>query len=139
MPSFSIAPGEVLGVVGESGAGKSVTGAAIIGLVEAPGRVHGEIELNGRRIDRLPDLYRTVFVLRAVEEMSVQEAAAALDLPEATVRTRFFRARSLLREGLSRDVDVAVVDAFAFASGRCDRIVAGVLARIASERESPRV
>ena len=65
------------------------------------------------RIDRLPDLYRTVFVLRAVEEMSVQEAAAALDLPEATVRTRFFRARSLLREGLSRDVDVAVVDAFA--------------------------
>jgi peptide/nickel transport system ATP-binding protein len=52
--SFAIAAGEVLGVVGESGAGKSVTGAAIIGLVEAPGRVHGEIELNGRRIDRLP-------------------------------------------------------------------------------------
>ncbi|MBL8832881.1 MAG: ABC transporter ATP-binding protein [Rhodospirillales bacterium] len=53
--SFSIAPGEVLGVVGESGAGKSLTGAAIIGLLEPPGRVAGgEILLDGRRIDNLP-------------------------------------------------------------------------------------
>ncbi len=53
--SFSIAPGEVLGVVGESGAGKSLTGAAIIGLLEPPGRVAGgEILLDGRRIDGLP-------------------------------------------------------------------------------------
>ena len=52
--SFSIAPGEVLGVVGESGAGKSLTGAAIIGLIEPPGRiVGGEILLEGRRIDTL--------------------------------------------------------------------------------------
>jgi peptide/nickel transport system ATP-binding protein len=54
--SFSIAEGEVLGVVGESGAGKSMTGAAIIGLLEPPGRVAGgEIRFAGRRIDRLPD------------------------------------------------------------------------------------
>jgi peptide/nickel transport system ATP-binding protein len=53
--SFDIAKGEVLGVVGESGAGKSVTGAAIIGLIEPPGRISGgEILLNGRRIDNLP-------------------------------------------------------------------------------------
>ncbi|MCO5107958.1 MAG: ABC transporter ATP-binding protein [Burkholderiaceae bacterium] len=53
--SFSIAPGEVLGVVGESGAGKSLTGAAIIGLLEPPGRIAGgEILLSGRRIDDLP-------------------------------------------------------------------------------------
>ncbi len=53
--SFSIAPGEVLGVVGESGAGKSMTGAAIIGLLEPPGRIaRGEILLEGRRIDNLP-------------------------------------------------------------------------------------
>jgi peptide/nickel transport system ATP-binding protein len=52
--SFSIAPGEVLGVVGESGAGKSLTGAAIIGLIEPPGRIAGgEIRFDGRRIDRL--------------------------------------------------------------------------------------
>ena len=53
--SFSIAPGEVLGVVGESGAGKSLTGMAIIGLLEPPGRIAaGEIRLEGERIDQLP-------------------------------------------------------------------------------------
>lgn len=53
--SFSIKPGEVLGVVGESGAGKSLTGASIIGLLEPPGRVAGgEILLEGERIDNLP-------------------------------------------------------------------------------------
>ena len=53
--SFDIAPGEVLGVVGESGAGKSMTGAAIIGLLEPPGRIAGgEILLDGQRIDNLP-------------------------------------------------------------------------------------
>ena len=60
--SFTIAPGEVLGVVGESGAGKSLTGAAIIGLIDPPGRIAaGEIRLAGRRIDNLPyDVMRTV-------------------------------------------------------------------------------
>jgi peptide/nickel transport system ATP-binding protein len=53
--SFDIAPGEILGVVGESGAGKSLTGAAIIGLLEPPGRIAGgEILLEGQRIDNLP-------------------------------------------------------------------------------------
>ena len=53
--SFEIAPGEILGVVGESGAGKSLTGAAIIGLLDPPGRVAaGEIRFDGKRIDNLP-------------------------------------------------------------------------------------
>src|SRR5690349_22897145 len=53
--SFEIAPGEILGVVGESGAGKSLTGASIIGLLEPPGRVRsGRIVLEGQRIDGLP-------------------------------------------------------------------------------------
>ncbi len=53
--SFDISPGEILGVVGESGAGKSLTGAAIIGLLEPPGRIAGgEIRLEGQRIDNLP-------------------------------------------------------------------------------------
>jgi peptide/nickel transport system ATP-binding protein len=53
--SLSIAPGEVLGVVGESGAGKSLTGAAVIGLIDPPGRIGaGEVWLGGRRIDNLP-------------------------------------------------------------------------------------
>ena len=90
------------------------------------------------RIDTLPDAFRTVFMLRAVEELSVEEVAVALEIPEATVRTRFFRARGLLREGLSRDVDLAIGDAFSFAGARCDRIVAGVLAKLADDRETPR-
>lgn len=90
------------------------------------------------RIDQLPESFRTVFMLRAVEELSVEEVAAALEIPEATVRTRFFRARSLLREGLSRDVDLATSDAFSFAGERCDRVVANVLAKLAGERELSR-
>ena len=53
--SFDIAPGEVLGVVGESGAGKSMTGTAVIGLLEPPGRIaSGQVWLQGERIDNLP-------------------------------------------------------------------------------------
>jgi RNA polymerase sigma-70 factor (ECF subfamily) len=82
------------------------------------------------RIDALPDLYRAVFVLRAVEELSVEETAAVLGLPEATVRTRFFRARGLLRAALADEVDSAMEEVFGFAGERCDRIVANVLAAI---------
>ena len=53
------------------------------------------------KIRVLPEAFRAVFMLRAVEELSVQETAAALHIPEATVRTRFFRARNQLREALS--------------------------------------
>ena len=84
------------------------------------------------KIDRLPDSYRAVFVLRALEELSVEETAAALGIPEATVRSRFFRARGLLREAISREIDVAFGEAFGFAGARCDRIVARVLARVAA-------
>ncbi|WP_114968876.1 RNA polymerase sigma factor [Rhodoferax ferrireducens] len=90
------------------------------------------------RIDTLPDAFRAVFMLRGVEEMSVEEVATALGLPEATVRSRFFRARGILREGLSRDIDMALGDAFSFAGPRCDSIVEGVLAKIAHEREPSR-
>lgn len=83
-----------------------------------------------RHIDALPEVFRTVFVLRALEELSVEETAASLDIPEATVRTRFFRARGLLRETLAREIDVATGEAFAFDGARCDRIVSGVLGRI---------
>ena len=82
------------------------------------------------KIDALPEAFRTVFVLRALEEMTVEETAACLGIPEATVRTRFFRARSMLRESLSREFDFVLGDAFGFDGARCDRIVAGVLARL---------
>ena len=85
------------------------------------------------QIDSLPDAYRAVFMLRAVEELSVEESAAVLQIPEATVRTRLFRARSLLREKLAASIDHAYEDAFAFAGERCDRIVAHVLERLRAE------
>jgi RNA polymerase sigma-70 factor (ECF subfamily) len=83
-----------------------------------------------KKIDGLPDAFRTVFVLRALEEMTVEETSLCLGIPEATVRTRFFRARGLLREALSREIDFAFEGAFAFDGARCDRIVAGVLGRL---------
>ena len=83
-----------------------------------------------RRIDELPVAFRAVFVMREVEDMTVQETAECLSIPEATVRTRLFRARALLREALARDLDTATTDIFPFAGQRCDRIVAAVLRRI---------
>jgi RNA polymerase sigma-70 factor (ECF subfamily) len=82
-----------------------------------------------RRIDELPLAFRTVFVMREVEDMTVEETAECLSIPAATVRTRLFRARAQLREALARDMDMATIDVFSFAGERCDRIVAGVLAR----------
>jgi RNA polymerase sigma-70 factor (ECF subfamily) len=83
-----------------------------------------------RKLDELPEAFRTVFVLRCVEELSVEETARCLDIPEATVRSRHFRARSMLRESLAQEIDVAERDVFSFDGERCDRIVAGVLARL---------
>ena len=83
-----------------------------------------------QRIDQLPVAFRTVFVMRQVEEMSVEETAECLGIPAATVRTRLFRARALLREALARDIDHATLDVFGFAGARCDRIVATVMSRI---------
>jgi len=100
---------------------------------ERPEAAAMRAELRGlleRRIDALPEQFRVVVVLRDVEEMSVEETAECLDVPPATVRTRAFRARALLRESLSRDLDAVTVDAFGFAGERCDRIVAHVLERV---------
>ena len=85
-----------------------------------------------RRIDELPVAFRTVFVMREVEDLSVEETAAALSIPAATVRTRLFRARALLREALARDMDSATVEVFQFDGERCDRIVASVLTRVSA-------
>jgi RNA polymerase sigma-70 factor (ECF subfamily) len=82
------------------------------------------------RIDALPDSYRAVFMLRALEELSVEETAGVLGIPEATVRTRYFRARGLLRQSMAGDIDMTLEDAFALAGLRCDRIVREVFAKL---------
>ena len=85
-----------------------------------------------RRIDELPVAFRTVFVMREIEDMTVQETAASLGIPETTVRTRLFRAKALLRDALHQDMDMAAADVFTFAGARCDRVVAAVLSRLGS-------
>jgi RNA polymerase sigma-70 factor (ECF subfamily) len=84
-----------------------------------------------RKVDELPEAFRTVFMMRCVEELTVEETAQLLDIPEATVRTRHFRARSLLRESLARDIEGAEQDLFGFDGERCDRIVERTLAALA--------
>jgi len=84
------------------------------------------------KIDNLPDSFRTVFVLRALEELSVEETSDTLGIPEATVRSRYFRARAMLREALASEIDLAFEETFAFDGERCDRIVQNVLLRLHS-------
>jgi RNA polymerase sigma-70 factor, ECF subfamily len=84
-----------------------------------------------RRIDELPVAFRTVFILREVEELTVEETALALQIPGGTVRTRLFRAKSLLRESLAREMELDVDSLFEFAGARCDRIVDNVLKQLA--------
>ncbi len=83
-----------------------------------------------RAIDRLPDAYRSVFVLRVVEDLDVAETAAALNLGAEAVKTRLHRARAMLRRDLHRRVGLESSQAFSFDGVRCDRVVAGVFARI---------
>ena len=81
-------------------------------------------------IDALPDDFRTVFVLRAVEGMSIAETAEALSIRPETVKTRFHRARHRLQETLGARFDALLPATFEFGGERCDRIVAAVLARL---------
>lgn len=81
-------------------------------------------------IDELPDGFRAVFMLRAVEQMSIAETAALLGIRPETVKTRFHRARALMRKTMEAQVTGAAEAAFPFAGARCDRIVATVLSRL---------
>jgi RNA polymerase sigma factor (sigma-70 family) len=83
-----------------------------------------------RKVDELPENFRAIFVLRSVEEMSVEETAACLGIPEATVRSRHFRAKSLLREALAQELDLAERDVFEFGGKHCDGLVARVLKKL---------
>jgi RNA polymerase sigma factor (sigma-70 family) len=81
-------------------------------------------------IEALPTIYRSVFMLRAVEDMSVEEAAFCLGVSQDVVKTRFLRARAMLREELATRVETNAHDTFAFAGARCDAVVAHVLAEL---------
>ena len=84
-----------------------------------------------QKVDELPEILRVVFVLRSVEELSVEETADSLAIPQETVRTRHFRAKAMLRESLAKEVDLAEGDIFRFGGVHCDGIVTNVLACLA--------
>lgn len=83
-----------------------------------------------RAIDALPEPFRVVFVMRDVEECSIEETASALDIRAETVKTRLHRARRLLRSALHDNLANALNDAFPFLGPRCDRMTETVLARL---------
>lgn len=83
-------------------------------------------------IDALPEAFRTVYVLREVEECTVEETAQALGIRPETVKTRLFRARRLLRSALHDSLAPAQGEAFAFMGERCARVSAAVMARLQS-------
>jgi RNA polymerase sigma-70 factor (ECF subfamily) len=95
----------------------------------------GEIgRLIERAVDALPEGYRLVFMLRDVDGLSTLETAETLDLGEEAVKTRLHRARAMVRRTIRDELGGATPSAFQFAAPRCDRVVAGVLARL---REFP--
>jgi RNA polymerase sigma factor (sigma-70 family) len=100
---------------------------------ELPDQVLGRAQMRAlleHKLDELPQIFRVVFVLRSVEELSVEETARCLGIPVATVRSRHFRAKSMLRESLAQDVDVAERDLFEFGGAQCDGLTTSVLGRL---------
>lgn len=81
-------------------------------------------------VDSLPPLYRSVFMLREVEQLSTSETAECLELSEEAVKTRLFRSRALLRRELQNRLGPAVAETYSFLGARCDGVVARVLERI---------
>jgi RNA polymerase sigma-70 factor, ECF subfamily len=103
-------------------------------LGDSPEQSYGRQEITGileQAIAALPDSYRTIFMLREVEEMSTEETAEALDLTEENVRIRLHRARGLLKRFLMEKAGLAARHAYSFHLSRCDRVVANVFKSIA--------
>src|SRR5882724_10424859 len=90
-----------------------------------------------KAVAALPEDFRAVFVLRAVEGMSGAEVAECLGIAEETVKTRLFRARRRLQEMLVQSIEPSLPSIYEFHLSRCDRVVAAVLHRIGGRQDSP--
>lgn len=88
------------------------------------------LQLIERATDDLPEAYRTVFIMRVIEGLSVEDTAQLLALRPETVKTRLHRARRLIREQLDRQIGPVLTDAFPFAGRRCERLTEAVMARL---------
>ena len=81
-------------------------------------------------VSRLPDQYRTVFILRDVEDMSISETADAMDIPSATVKSRLFRARRLLRKDIEAEFGNVFDDTITFAGADCEAMTARIVSEL---------
>jgi RNA polymerase sigma-70 factor, ECF subfamily len=88
------------------------------------------LQLIERAIDKLPNLYRIVFVARVIEGLSIEETASLLAIRPETVKTRLHRARHLVRQQLDAQIGPVLLDAFPFAGRRCERLTATIMERI---------
>ncbi|MCV3210231.1 RNA polymerase sigma factor [Mesorhizobium sp. YC-39] len=91
------------------------------------------LQLVERATDSLPDIYRTVFVARVIEGLSMEETADLLSVKPETVKTRLHRARALVRKALDDQIGPVLLDAFPFAGRRCERLTEAVLKRLGFE------
>jgi RNA polymerase sigma-70 factor (ECF subfamily) len=91
------------------------------------------LELVERATDSLPDVYRTVFVARVIEGLSIEETADLLAVRPETVKTRLHRARTLVRKTLEDEIGPVLLDAFPFAGRRCERLTQAVMRRLGFE------
>jgi len=97
---------------------------------ESPDHAIGRAQMRSvleRKVGELPEIFRLVFVMRSIEELSIQEIAAILSITEETVRSRYFRAKGMLRESLAKEIDLAEGDIFEFGGRCCDEMVGRVL------------
>jgi RNA polymerase sigma-70 factor (ECF subfamily) len=83
-------------------------------------------------VDGLPEAFRVVFVMRDVEQMTIEETASQLEIRPETVKTRLHRARRLLREALRAKLGSVLDDAYSFDGTRCDRMTAAVMQRLST-------
>lgn len=88
-------------------------------------------------IDKLPEDFRTVLMLRAVEGLSIEETAALLDIEPSTVKTRLHRARNILKAAVADHTEALFKDAFPFEGWRCERLTHAVMERLHAQSSSP--
>ena len=105
--------------------------------VEKPDTHLGNKQLQkmiNRQVDSLPEDFRIVFVLRAIEQLSVKETAEILDVKEETVKTRYFRSKRLIREKIQTHLDEIGMRVYEFGGEHCDVIVSNVMAFISKSK-----
>ncbi len=123
---------EMLGSIG-SGQDATIIQFPVPAGVDDPERTMAQrqiLHLVERATDNLPDIYRTVFVARVIEGLSMEETADLLGLRPETVKTRLHRARHLVRKQLHEQIGPVLLDAFPFAGRRCARLTAAVMQRL---------